>query len=139
MINLSNPSNNGNSIVIKYKVSTSIASFSSFAEINDKEGTPPSKFAPTNVTAVGGLYDHVFGFIRDSFTSTNRWLSIESVSPTSPSTWWSNFGLPIIVATQAAFGGEFIWLVVTDIEYIDLEPVSTVKVTMHFGIDVYMA
>lgn len=137
MINLSNPSNNGNSIVIRYRVSTSTATFSSFADINDKEGTPPSKFAPTNVTAVGGLYDHVFGFIRDSFTFTNRWLSIESVSPTATS-WWTNFGQPIVVATQAAFGGDYIWLVVTDMEYVDLEPVTSVKVTMHFGIDVYM-
>lgn len=137
MINLNNPANNGNPIVIRYRVSTSTATFSSFADINTKEGVPPSKFAPSNVTAVGGLYDHVFGFIRDSFTSSNRWLSIESVSPTATS-WWTNFGQPIVVATQAAFGGDYIWLVVTDMEYVDLEPVTTIKVTMHFGIDVYM-
>jgi hypothetical protein len=137
MISISNPSNNGNSIVIRYNTATSVAIFSSFADINDKEGTPPSKFAPLDADAVGGLYDHVFGFIRDSFTATNRWLSIEAIKPTA-TPWWTNFGQPIAAAVYAEFGGDFIWLVLTEMEYVDLEPVTTVKVTMHFGVDVYM-
>lgn len=138
MISISNPSNNGNSIVIRYNTATSIAIFSSFADINDKEGTPPSKFAPTDPDAVGGLYDHVFGFIRDSFTASNRWLSIESIKPTTTQ-WWVNFGQPIAAAVYTEFGGDFIWLVLTEMEYVDLEPVTSVKVTMHFGVDIYMA
>jgi len=138
MISISNPSNNGNSIVIRYNTATSIAIFSSFADINDKEGTPPSKFAPTDPDAVGGLYDHVFGFIRDSFTASNRWLSIESIKPAATQ-WWTNFGEIIIGEIEGKFGGDFIWLVLTEMEYVDLEPVTTVKVTMHFGVDIYMA
>jgi hypothetical protein len=138
MINLNNPTNNGNPIVIKYTTSTSLAEFSSFVDINEREGVPPSKFAPTDETAVGGVYDHVFGFIRDSFTASNRWLSIESIKP-STSQWWVNFGEIIVGEIEGRFGGDFIWMVITDMEYVDLEPVSTIKVTMHFGVDIYMA
>jgi hypothetical protein len=138
MIKLDKLSNNGNPIVIKYNTGTSTAEFSSFADILERDGVPPSKFAPSDPDAVGGLYDHVFGFNRDAFTATNRWLSIESISPTSTQ-WWTNFGQPIAAAVRAAFGGDFIWMVITDIEYINLEPVSTVKATIHFGIDVYIA
>lgn len=137
MIKLDTPSNNGNPIVIKYDTGTSTAEFSSFADIVELDGRPPSKYAPLDPNAVGGLYDHVFGFSRDSFTATNRWLSIESISPTSTQ-WWTNFGQPIAAAIRTAFGGDFIWMVITDMEYIDLEPVSTVKATIHYGVDIYM-
>ena len=138
MINLNNPTNNGNPIVIKYTTSTALAEFSSFVDINEREGVPPSKFAPTDPDAVGGVYDHVFGFIRDSFTASNRWLSIESIKP-STSQWWVNFGEIIIGEIEGRFGGDFIWIVITDMEYVDLEPITTIKVTMHFGVDIYMA
>jgi hypothetical protein len=137
MINLNNPSNNGNPIVIRYNTATSTATFSSFVDINDREGVPPSKFAPTNAEAVGGAFDHVFGFIRDSFTASNRWLSIESIKPTTTQ-WWVNFGEIIVGEIEGRFGGDFIWMVITDMEYVDLEPITTIKVTMHFGVDIYM-
>jgi hypothetical protein len=138
MINLINPNNNGNPIVIRYQTSNEVAKFSSFSDILDKQGVPPSKFAPNNTDAIGGLYDHVFGFNRDSFTATNRWLSIEGIRPGAGS-WWTNFGEIIIGEIEGKFGGDYIWMVITDIEYINLEPVTSVKVTMHFGVDIYMA
>jgi hypothetical protein len=138
MIKLDRPSNNGNPIVIKYTTGTSTAKFSSFADIGDSDAVPPSKYAPTDPTAVGGLYDHVFGFLRDSFTSTNRWLSIESIKPDTTQ-WWTNFGEIIVGEIEGKFGGDFIWMVITDMEYVNLEPVTTVKTTIHFGVDIYMA
>jgi hypothetical protein len=138
MIKLDRPSNNGNPIVIKYDVATEIAEFSSFADILDRNGVPPSKFAPTDPAAIGGVFDHVFGFVRYPFTDTNRWISTEGIKP-SGGEWWANFASIIVSDVGSTFGGDFVWIVITDMEYVEIEPVTTVKVTMHFGLDVYIA
>ena len=133
MIKLDSLGSGGKQIIYRHTVSGGTWDYGSFEEIVTDNAAPPSKIFPTNDVAAGGIFDHVF--MTGSMGNGDN--SIDVLKIGSAFSIWTSLGNVVNSITGWKSGITFIYLAVTEIEYVGFNQ-SNFKSYYHLGFDVYV-